>query len=278
MADTVPVTELQQAFPSLAAQQPATSSGTSEATKVPLGSTKGNYFGKEAETLKKRGEINREIGKSVQEEGENLLNRAVIGQEEAGETADVGKANLTELQALRDQHNAELNKLIDQHRPIVEAVDKFKFHDHWSEPHVGQGILAAIASGLLGFGTGQYHNVAKEIADADHAKQVNEFNSLLERARMNGADEDRLMKIQERGSAALSTMQAAKYKAIADKYALAAAQATTVEAKTAAQQKSLYFQKLANEENQKTLEGLRTSAGRNVSHAIRQSQATKVGF
>lgn len=274
MADQV--TELQQAF-GATTQTPATSSGQSAATETPLGSTPGNFFGKEAAPLRAQGAANEKIGEAIKEEGENQVSRSVLGQEAAEKTGETAKANVSELQTLNDLHQAAINKELERAKPLIDAVDKYKFHEYWSDAGTGRAVLAAVASGLLGFGTGQYHNVAKELADADHARQVSEFNAMLERARMAGAGVDRLMQIQEHGLNTMTLMQAAKYKAIAAEYDRLGAQATTVEAQTAAKMGRAQFEKAAATEMQKYYQGLRTRAAKNTSQSIHQPQGKRPG-
>jgi hypothetical protein len=221
------------------------------------------------------GEANKDIQEAVKEQGENAISRAVMEQEQAAEHKDQTTANLTELQTLNDLHKAEVNRLVEEQRPLMDAVQKFRFHDHWSDGNTGNAVLAAIASGLLGFGTGQYHNVAMEIAKNDHERQVNEFNSLLERARLGGGDMDRLLKTQEQGMSAMTMMQAAKYNAIADKYAEMGKQAGTVEAQTAARLGEAQARKLAAAEMAKYYEGLRTRGARNVSRSTPKPMGAK---
>ena len=114
--------------------------------------------------------------------------------------------------------------------------------------------------------------MAKEIADSDHARQVDQFNGLMERSKLAGANMDRLLKVQEAGLSTMSLMQAAKYKAIAAKYDQMGAQATTVEAQTQAKMGKAQFEKLAADEMLKYYQGLRTRAAKNVSSSIRQPQ------
>jgi hypothetical protein len=276
MADTI--TELGQAWPSNVAA-PSLSAGSSATTETPLGSTKGNFFGKEKAPLQARAAATQAIQEAVEEEGRNAVARAKIGEDQAHEQKATTDANMSAMQTLQDAHNAETNRLIEEHRPIIDAADKFKFHDYWSDGHTGNAALAAISSALLGFGTGQYHNVAMEIAKNDGERQVNEFNGLMERARLAGADEDRLAKIQERGWTNMGIMQAAKYNAVARKYDELAAQATTVEAQTTAKMNASLARKKAADEMEDVYKGLRTRSARNVSQSIAKPKATALpGF
>lgn len=271
MGDVGGVTELDQAFGAGGAQ-PSSSAGNTATTETPLGSTKGNFWGKEKAPLAAMNAANQDVIGAQKEAGENQISRAVLGEEQAGAEGAQAQANVNELTALKDQHNAEIQRLLVEHQPMIDAADKFKFHDYFADGHTGNAILAAISSAMLGFGTGQYHNVAMEIAKADHERQVNEFSGLMERARFAGASEDRLMKIHEAGLTNLQIMQAAKYKAIADKYAQMGTQATTVEQQTAAKMGNAIAMKKAAAEMEDIYKGVRTRAARNVSHRISQPQ------
>ncbi len=274
MADTV--TELQTAFPPQA-QPAASGSGASTGTEVPLGSAKGNFYGKERAPLEQVGKGVAGIQEGAKLEGEDKLNRALINEEQAGAEDTQQSQDVKDLQTLSSMHDAEMQKLIAKDKPIIDAADKFQFHQYWSDQSTGNKILAAISSGLLGFGTGQYHNVAMELADKDHQRQVTELNSLMERAKMAGAREDRLREVHKEALSSMSLMQVAKLKAIASQYAKMGAQAATVEAKTAAQMGQSLAMKGAGEWMLNYLKGLRTKAAHTVSQHISQPRGNRPG-
>lgn len=274
MADAV--TQLQQAYPTVV---PGTEgSGTSNTTEVPLGSkpgSLGNYLGVEKPVFEKRGELAGKMEANAQQEGENKVARAQLGEEQAGAEGDVAVNAQADLLAQQDQNTAALQKEVERLRPALDAVDKFQFHDHWSDGHTGQAVLAAVASGLLGFGTGQYHNVAKEIADADHARQIAQFNGILERARMMGGNVDRLLQIQKEAGVMQSAMLAAKYTAIAKQYQRLGAQATTAEQRQAAEAGVLLMQNAANEKKAEALRTLRRHVGATSTRTTKAPEAQK---
>lgn len=270
------VTQLQQAYPTVVPGTEA--SGSSNTTEVPLGSkpgSLGNYLGVEKPIFKKREELAGKLHQSAEAEGANKVARGELGEAEAGANADVSVNAQADMLALQDKHTAALQKEVDRLRPALDAVDKFQFHDHWSDPHTEQAVMAAVASGMLGFGTGQYHNVAKEIADADHARQVAQFNGILERARMMGGNVDRLLSIQKEATVMQSAMLAAKYTAIANQYKRLGAQATTQEQRQAAEAGVLLMDNAANEKKAETMRTLRRHVGSTVSRTNKVPEAQK---
>jgi hypothetical protein len=260
VADTV--TELAQAFPT--APAPLSSSGGSSSTETPLGSKPGHFLGKEEAPLKAMGEANQAIVGATKEEGENQVNRAVIGQETADAGAGQAAENFDQMRAITDIHNANIEAEKARIQPMIEAADKFQFHQYWSDKGTGDKVMAALSSALLGFGTGQYHNVAMDLAEKDHQRQVSELNGLLERAKLGGASLDRLMQIQDHAMLSMAAMQAAKYKAIAAKAEQMGAAAGTVEAKTNADMISNMAMKKSAAEIEELWKGLRTKAARST--------------
>lgn len=268
------VTPLATAFPTNAPNTSGASSGT--ATETPLGATPARPLGIETPDIAAREKANRGLAGVVAEEGENALNRAVMGQEQAGATADVTADNLAEMHQFHDKYQKTLDAEMKRGDELAGRIEKSaKFHDYWADKSVGDKLLATIASGLLGFGTGQGHNVAKDLADADHGKQVQQLNALMKMAEMQGAHRGELMKIHEDATAHLTMVQGLKYKKIADEYAKQAALATTVEQRTAAKKAEEMFLKLAGEEKLKYDMSRRVKSSKSATQAVKPAAAAR---
>ncbi len=268
------VTPLSTAFPTNAPNTQGTSSGT--ATETPFGATPARPLGIETPDIAAREKANRALGGVVKEEGENKLNRAVMGQEQA--TAESGLATDT-LGEMHDFHDVYQKTLADEMKKGDELANRIEkasqFHDYWADKGMGDKVLATIAAGFLGFGTHQAHNVALELANADHDKQVAQVNQLMKLAEMHGAHVGQLQKIHEESMGHLSLMQSLKYKKMASEYAKQAAMASTVEAQTEAKKAEAMFLKLAGEEKLKYDMTRRLKSSRSASTASKPAAAAK---
>jgi hypothetical protein len=278
VADAVAdVTPLTSAFPTNQPNTSGASSGT--ATETPLNATKANPLGVEAPDIAARQVANRKLEGVTGEEGANLENRAALGLGEANANAGVTGDSLAEMHKYHDAYQKELTTSMAEGKRLHDAIDAASnFHDLWEQKPMADRALATIASGLLGFGTGQAHNVVKDLSDADHQRQVDKVNTLMKIAEMHGADQKRLMEIHEDATANLTLMQSLKYKKIADEYAKQGAMAGTVEAKTAAAKAQAMFLKLAAEEKLKYDMSRRVKASRSATQATKTPVAGGPAF
>lgn len=276
MADLepTPVTPLASGFPSLQPNSSGSSSGT--ATETPYGATKTNPLGIEKGAIIERNAANADIGAAQGEQDTNALTRAGIDLSKANAVGAQDTANLDQMHAFNDAFTKDFNERKAGQKRLEDSINEAaKFHDHFTDKNVGDKLIATIASGLLGFGTGQYHNEVARIEGEEHAKQQAQLDALMKQAERYGANTTQLREIYDDASNNMRLTRAARLEQIAHQYDVQAATAGTVEAKTAAKTHAALLRKQKNEELLKYDQGLRTKSQRSATQAVKAPAAAK---
>jgi hypothetical protein len=269
-----PVTPLAASFPSLTPQAAGSSSGS--ATETPLGATKANPLGIEAPAKKMRDAANQALYVDEQTRGENVVNRAVMGQEMADATGAAAVDDLDEMHKFAGEYKSRFDADEKAHKDLYSKLEKAaQPHDYWSDKGFFDKALAVIASGLLTYATGKQVNVVKDLADADHAKQKGQLDNLMSLASAQGANSEQLQKVWDKAHSYLQGTQALKYKKIAAEFAKQAAMATTVEAKAEAQRGVDQFTKLAADEELKYQKERRVKSSKAATQAMKPAATAK---
>lgn len=234
MADLQPAATPQILPFGVALPEQSTTSGNSASTPQPFGATPDNPLGVEAAPRAAEAAAGQAVVRATQAQGDTAVDQAATQAAGAGNTATVQKQNLKEMEDQAAEQRLIEGEARARKLDLQKRVSGFKFEDYWQKAGTGRRVLAEIASGLLGFGTGQYHNVVQELADNEHAKQLDQITQLQKRLEQAGADEREVHQFGMEARANLSAVHAQRLNAIAAETTAQAARYNTPAARAAA--------------------------------------------
>jgi hypothetical protein len=163
----------------------------------------------------------------------DIQNRGDLDVAQAGDSAALDQQRMAEMVDYADRfqkNKADIDERDRQLRAKYEADPEGGF-----KPGVTSSLLGLIGGALQTLGTGQPHDVIKDLVDTGHQREIEQQGKVLKLLEMNGADRKDLEQQYADSTHNMNTLYDSKLKWLQDSYGTVAARLGTQEAKTAAQ-------------------------------------------